>query len=220
MSQVTLYSNPTPNGVPVSIFLEELGVPYEAIRMSISDNDIGKVDKQVKSPWFLEINPNGRIPAITHNGFNVFETSAILLYLQAEFDKENKFGFSPTKDPKEYSQVLQWLFFAHGGVGPMQGQANHFNLYAPEKIPYAQNRYLNETKRLYSVLESRLSKHKYLVGEKYTIADIKTHGWIRRASVLGIDVSEWPGLKDWLDRIESRPAVKKGVTVPAAEPAQ
>ncbi|KAF9265561.1 glutathione S-transferase [Marasmius fiardii PR-910] len=215
MSKVTLYSNPTPNGVVASIFLEELGIDYEAVRMSISDADIGKVHNQVKSDWYLEINPNGRIPAITHNGFNVFETSAILLYLQAEFDKENKFGFSPTENPKEYSQLLQWLFFAHGGVGPMQGQANHFS-YIKEKIPYAQNRYINETKRLYGVLERQLSKHEYLVGDKYTVADIKTFGWVRRGHALGIDVGEWPGLKAWLDRIESRPAVQKGVTIPPA----
>ncbi|KAK1225229.1 Glutathione S-transferase 2 [Marasmius sp. AFHP31] len=214
MSKLTLYSFPTPNGVPISIFLEELGVSYDVVKMSISDNDIGKVHNQVKSPWFLEINPNGRIPAITHNGFNVFETSAILLYLAAEFDKENKFSFHPTQNPKEYSEVLQWLFFAHGGVGPMQGQANHFVTYAKEKIPYAQTRYLNETKRLYGVLESRLSKHKYLAGDKYTIADIKTHGWVRRVHSLGIDLAEWPNLKDWTDRIEERAAVQKGLKIP------
>ncbi|KAL0577936.1 Glutathione S-transferase 2 [Marasmius crinis-equi] len=214
MSKVTLYSFPTPNGVPISIFLEELGVPYEAVKMSISDGDIGKVHNQVKSPWFLEINPNGRIPAVQVDGFNVFETSAILLYLAAEFDKENKFSFHPINNPKEYSEVLQWLFFAHGGVGPMQGQANHFVKYAPEKIPYAQNRYLNETKRLYSVLESQLSKHKWLAGDKYTIADIKTHGWVRRADMLEINIAEWPNLKDWADRIEKREAVQKGLKVP------
>ena len=104
------------------------------VKMSIRDSDIGKVHNQVKSPWFLEINPNGRIPALAHNGFNVFETSAILLYLVAEFDKENKFGFDPKADPLLYSEMLQWLFFAHGGIGPMQGQANHFNIYAPERM--------------------------------------------------------------------------------------
>ena len=102
--------------------------------MSIRDADIGKVHNQVKSPWFLEINPNGRIPAITHNGTPVFETSAILLYLGATFDKEHVFSRDPVSDPQGYSQELQWRFFAHGGIGPMQGQANHFNLYAPEKM--------------------------------------------------------------------------------------
>jgi glutathione S-transferase len=110
--KLTLYTAPTPNGHAIPIFLEELGVPYETVAMSIKDSDIGKVHNQVKSPWYLEINPNGRIPAITHDGFNVFETSAILLYLAAEFDKENKFGFSPSESPKEYSELLQWIFFA------------------------------------------------------------------------------------------------------------
>jgi glutathione S-transferase len=109
--------------------------------MSIRDSDIGKVHNQVKSPWFLEINPNGRIPAITHNNppdnagpFHVFETSAILEYIAQAFDKERKLSRDPVSDPRGYSEELQWLFFTHGGVGPMQGQANHFNLYAPEKM--------------------------------------------------------------------------------------
>lgn len=101
--------------------------------MSISDADIGKVHNQVKSPWFLEINPNGRIPAITHNGFSVFETSAILAYLQSEFDKKNEFGFDLKSHPRENSEVLQWMLFAHGGIGPMQGQAGHFT-FASEKM--------------------------------------------------------------------------------------
>ena len=137
---VHLYTAPTANGFPISIFLEELKdhslLPngYEVTKMSISDADIGKVHNQVKSPWFLEINPNGRIPAIKHDGFNVFETSAILLYLAATFDKENQFGYDPRENPKEYSEMLQWMFFAHGGIGPMQGQANHFKFSAPEKM--------------------------------------------------------------------------------------
>ena len=137
---VTLYTFATPNGVPISILLEELKAAgklpngYEAKKLSIRDADIGKVHDQVKSPWFLEINPNGRIPAITHDGFNVFETSAILFYLTATFDTENQFNYDPKKNPKEYSEVLQWTFFAHGGIGPMQGQANHFSRAAPEKM--------------------------------------------------------------------------------------
>ncbi|KAL0572014.1 Glutathione S-transferase 2 [Marasmius crinis-equi] len=214
MSELTLYSNPTPNGVAVTVFLEELGISYEAVGMSISDSDIGKVHNQVKSPWFLEINPNGRIPALVHKGFNVFETSAILLYLAAEFDKEHKFSFHPIESPKEYSVLLQWIFFAHGGIGPMEGQAGHFVNAAPEKIPYAINRYINETKRLFSVLETRLSKSEWLAGDKYTIADIKTHGWVRRAPNLKIDLAEWPHVKAWVDRIEARPATQKGVKIP------
>ncbi|EJD05221.1 glutathione S-transferase [Fomitiporia mediterranea MF3/22] len=215
---VVLYTAPTPNGWPQSILLEELkavygGPEYEVVQMSIRDADIGKVHNQVKQPWFLEINPNGRIPAITHEGFPVFETSAILVYLAQQFDKENKFSRDPVKDPKGYSQILQWLFFVHGGVGPMQGQANHFNLYAPEKLPYAINRYLNETKRLYGVLESHLSKHEYLV-DTYSIADIKTFGWVRIAERTGVSLSEFPNLKKYVERIEARPAVKAGLAVP------
>jgi glutathione S-transferase len=129
---VHLYTYPTPNGQPIAILLEELKARsllpngYEVTKMSISDADIGKVHDQVKSPWYLEINPNGRIHAITHDGFNVFETSAILLYLAATFDKGGEFGYDAKEHPREYSEVLQWMFFAHGGIGPMQGQANHF----------------------------------------------------------------------------------------------
>ncbi|KAH8801850.1 glutathione S-transferase [Flagelloscypha sp. PMI_526] len=214
-SSLTLYTAPTPNGHPIAIFLEELGVPYDVVRMSISDADIGKVHNQVKSPWYLEINPNGRIPAITHNGFNVFETSAILLYLAGQFDKDNKFGFDPIKDPQSYSEVMQWIMFAHGGVGPMKGQAGHFYKFAPERIPYAITRYLNETRRLYSVLETRLSKHEYLAADKYTIADIKTVTWVYHSEGLDIDLEkEFPSLKAWVDRISAREAFKKGMQVP------
>ena len=137
---IHLYTAPTVNGFTASILLEELKAAgklpngYEVTKLSIKDADIGKVHNQVKSPWFLEINPNGRIPAITHDGFNVFETSAILFYLTATFDTENQFNYDPKKNPKEYSEVLQWTFFAHGGIGPMQGQANHFSFAAPEKM--------------------------------------------------------------------------------------
>ncbi|KAK1234335.1 Glutathione S-transferase 2 [Marasmius sp. AFHP31] len=212
--KLTLYSYPTANGVAASILLEELGIPYEVVKMSISDADIGKVHNQVKSPWYLELNPNGKIPTISHNGFSVFETSAILLYLTAEFDKENKLGFHPTQNPQEYSELLQWIFFAHGGLGPMQGQGAHF-LHAKEKIPYAINRYTTETRRVYGIFEERLSKNEWLVGGKYTIADIKAVGWIRRSNLVEIDLAkDFPKLKAWVDKIEARPAVQKGLKIP------
>ncbi|KAI0085543.1 glutathione S-transferase [Irpex rosettiformis] len=219
--EVVLYTLGTPNGLVVSIFLEELkaaygGPDYDAIKLSIRDADIGKVHNQVKSPWFLEINPNGRIPAITHNGQRVFETSAILIYLAQVFDKERKFSQDPTKNISAWAEEQSWIFFAHGGLGPMQGQANHFNLYAPEKIPYAINRYLNETKRLYSVLESHFAKHQWLAGEQYGIADIKTFGWVRFHDYTGVDITPYPHLQAWLKRIEERPAVKAGLEVPKA----
>ncbi|EJD05215.1 glutathione S-transferase [Fomitiporia mediterranea MF3/22] len=214
-AQIVLYTQTTPNGIVPAIFLEELkakyGQPdYDVVSMSIRDADIGKVHNQVKSPWYLELNPNGKIPTITHEGFPVFETSAILLYLAQQYDKENIFSRDAVKDPKGYSEVLQWLFFVHGGVGPMQGQAGHFS-FIPEKIPYAINRYQNETKRLYGVLESRLSKQDYLVGNEYSIADIKAFGWARALDRVGLSFSEFPKVKAWVDRIEARPAVKAGL---------
>jgi len=223
---VVLYTHSTPNGWPMSIFLEELkaqyGSPdYEAVPMSASDKDIGKVHNQVKSPWFLKINPNGRIPAITHNGFHVFESSAILLYLAQTFDKDNVFSRNPVSEPELYSEELQWLFFIHGGVGPMEGQAAWFLHYAPEKVPYAVNRYQQETKRLFGVLEGRLSDREYLVGPgkgSYGIADIKAHGWIRIAQRVEISLDEFPNLKAWVDRIDARPAVQIGLKVPPPPP--
>ncbi|KAJ6518117.1 glutathione S-transferase [Mycena vitilis] len=217
---VVLYTLGTPNGVVASIFLEELkaaygGPDYDAVKLSISDADIGKVHNQVKSPWFLEINPNGRIPAITHEGTRVFETSAILIYLAQVFDKERKFSKDPS-DLKAWAEEQSWIFFSHGGVGPMQGQANHFNHYAKEKIPYAINRYLDETKRLYSVLESALSKSEYLAGPTYGIADIKAFGWVRIAPRTGVDLAPFPKLSAWVEKIEARPAVKEGLAVPRA----
>ncbi|KAL0565359.1 Glutathione S-transferase 2 [Marasmius crinis-equi] len=212
-NKVTLYTAGTPNGHPISILLEELKVPYKPVKVSISDAEAGKVEIHVKAPWFLAINPNGKIPAIVDHekeDFNVFETSAILLYLVAEFDKKNQFGFDPKTQPKEYSEVLQWLFFAHGGVGPMMGQLGHFS------IPYAIERYLNETKRLLSVVDGRLSKHDYLAADKYTIADIKAYGWLRNVPRLGIDLGkEYPNVKAWVDRIDARSAVQEGLKVPA-----
>jgi len=147
----------------------------------------------------------------------VFETSAILLYLGRVFDKEHKFSRDPLADPLAYSEEMQWLFFTHGGIGPMQGQANHFNLYAPEKIPYAINRYLRETERLYGVLENRLSDREYLVGPDqgtYGIADIKAFGWVRRAPNTGVSLDPFPNVRAWLDRINARPAVQAGLQIP------
>ncbi|KAL0572329.1 ATP-dependent DNA/RNA helicase [Marasmius crinis-equi] len=221
-TRITLYTHATPNGHPISIFLEELKVSYEAIALSLSTAETGKVHNHVKAPWFLSINPNGRIPAIVDNekNFNVFETSAILLYLQAELDQSNKFGFDSKTHPKEYSEVLQWLFFAHGGIGPMLGQASHFLRFAPEKIPYAINRYTDEGRRLLSVVDARLSKHDYLAGDKYTIADIKSHAWLRLVYRFDIDLAkDYPNVKAWVDRIDARPAVQKGLQVPEAYPA-
>ncbi|KAJ4374033.1 hypothetical protein N0V83_002772 [Neocucurbitaria cava] len=186
---IELLTAATPNGQKISIFLEELGLPYKTTPI-----DLGK-DEQ-KTPSFLATNPNGRIPAIIDHSrtpsFPVFESGAIFLYLAEHYDTYKNFSFS---DADERSEMLQWLFFQNAGVGPMQGQANHFYRYAPEKIPYGIKRYQNETKRLYSVLEARLQDRDYLVGKgkgKYSVADMSTFTWVRWAPWAGIELGEFP----------------------------
>ncbi|KAI0921487.1 hypothetical protein AcW1_004554 [Taiwanofungus camphoratus] len=215
-----LYTGPTPNGHKVSIFLEELklaygGPEYDVYRIDISTNI-------QKEPWFIKLNPNGRIPVLvdrSRNNFVVFETAAILLYLQQHYDKGNKFGFDKENDADHYSEMLQWIFFAHGGVGPMQGQSNHFNRYAPEDIPYAKKRYIDETKRLYGVLEIRLSQNRdWLAGPGrgiYSVADMNVLAWVRLHGVAKVEsLDEWPNVKNWLARASERPGFKAGVAVP------
>lgn len=215
MSQPTieLLTAATPNGQKISIFLEELGISYTTTSV-----DLGKNEQ--KSSSFLNTNPNGRIPAIldhSRNSFPVFESGAIFLYLAEHYDKEFKFSFEETN---ERSEMLQWLFFQNAGVGPMQGQSNHFFRYAPEKIQYGIDRYRNETKRLYSVLEARLQHREYLVGAnggKYSVADMSTFTWVRWAPWAGIELDEFPKLKQWAEKIEGREKVKKGLKVPNGE---
>lgn len=201
---IELYTAGTPNGKKVSIMLEELGLPY-----NVHPINIGKLEQ--KEEWYLKINPNGRIPAIvdTDNGnFPVFESGAILIYLA---EKTGKFL---SKDPKERSIAIQWLMFQMGGVGPMQGQANHFIKFAPEKVPYAIKRYFDETKRLYSVLERRLSESEYLAGNEVSIADISTWPWVKGRSYIELSLDEFPKLKAWEEKLGQRPAFIKGSEVP------
>ncbi|TBU32060.1 glutathione S-transferase C-terminal-like protein [Dichomitus squalens] len=215
---ILFYTAPTPNGHKVSVYLEELklayGLQYDVVKINISENT-------QKEPWFIKLNPNGRIPTITdraRNNFNVFESAAILLYLNQHYDKENKFGFDRDTQPDDYSEMIQWIFFAHGGVGPMQGQANHFNKYAPEVIPYAKKRYTEETKRLYGVLEIRLQDRDWLAGPgrgKYSLADFNVIAWIRFHKIAGIEsLDEWPHLKAWVAAAEARPGFQAGIQVP------
>jgi glutathione S-transferase len=211
--QIELLTSATPNGQKISIFLCELNIPYK-----LTPIDLG-ADEQ-KAPSFLKVNPNGRIPAITdhsRNDFPVFESGAIFLYLAEHYDKDFQFSFS---DADERSEMIQWLFFQNAGVGPMQGQANHFFRYAPEKIEYGIKRYQNETKRLYSVLDSRLEGRDFLAGKgrgKYSVADISTFTWVRWAPWAGIDLGEFPRLKKWAEGIEGREKVKEGLKVPSGE---
>lgn len=207
---IELLTAATPNGQKISIFLQELGIPYTTTPIDFSK------DEQ-KSSTFLQTNPNGRIPAIidhSRSSFPVFESGAILVYLAEHYDPTYQFSFA---DANKRSETLQWLFFQNAGVGPMQGQANHFFRYAPEKIEYGIKRYQNETRRLYSVLEARLQGNKWLVGDKYSIADISTFAWVRWAGWAGIEISEFPALKEWAERIEARGPVKKGLKVPGGE---
>lgn len=200
---ITLYTAATPNGYKAAIMLEETGLPY-AVRHLKFDQ------REQKQDWYLKINPNGRIPAIVDHDaddFAVFESGAILIYLA-----EKTGQFLPA-DPKSRSLVLQWLMFQMGGIGPMQGQAEAFVRYVPEKIPYAINRYQNETRRLYGVLETRLGETEYLAGE-YSIADIATYPWVHLHGWAGVELTDFPNLRAWLDRVGARPAVLRGMTIP------
>ncbi|KAF2034340.1 glutathione S-transferase [Setomelanomma holmii] len=208
--KIELLTSATPNGQKISIFLQELGIPYTTTPIDLGANE-------QKTESFLKVNPNGRIPAIVDHSrgdFPVFESGAIFLYLAEHYDQDFKFHF---RDADEKSELLQWLFFQNAGVGPMQGQANHFFRYAPEKIQYGIDRYQNETKRLYSILETRLKDNEYLVGGKYSIADMSTFTWVRWAPWAGIDLDKFPKLKAWSEKIEAREAVKKGLLVPGGE---
>ena len=200
---IDLYTAATPNGHKVSIVLEELGLPYTVHALSFDK-------KEQKSEDFLKINPNGRIPAIVDraNGdFAVFESGAILIYL-AELS-----GKLLPKDPKGRSVVLQWLMFQMGGIGPMQGQANVFFRYFPEKLQGAIDRYQHETRRLYEVLDTRLQAVEFLAGE-YSIADIATFPWVRGHEWSGVEVDGLPALQRWMATMEARPAVQRGLLVP------
>ncbi len=199
---IDLYTAATPNGQKASIALEELERPY-----TVHPVDLSKLEQ--KEEWFLRLNPNGRIPVIVdrENDHVVFESGAILLYLA------EKTGRLLPSDPAARSQVIQWLMFQVGGIGPMQGQANVFYRYAPEPIPYAIERYQKETRRLYEVLERRLEGRDYLVGD-YFIADIASFTWVRTHDWSGVSLEGLGHVRDWLKRIEARPAVQRGLMVP------
>jgi GST-like protein len=203
---IEVYSWPTPNGHKVHIMLEECGLAYRAHPVNIGTGDQFK-------PEFLAISPNNKIPAITDpdgpegKPISMFESGAILLYLASKTGK-----LLPESVTARY-EVLQWLMFQMGGVGPMLGQAHHFRIYAPEKIEYAINRYTNEAKRLYGVMDKRLSKSKYIGGPSYTIADIAVFPWLRSWRNQGIDWADYPHLKGWFDEVAARPAVQRGVEV-------
>ncbi len=200
---IDLYTASTPNGWKISVALEELHLPYRVIPI-----DLGA--KEQKQPEYQKINPNGRIPTIVdhdNEGFAVFESGAILVYLAEKTEK-----LMPS-DVKGRSLVMQWLMFQMGGIGPMMGQANVFFRYFPEKIQPAIDRYQNEVKRLFSVLDHRLIDNDYLAGA-YSIADIANWCWVRSYQWSGVEVDDFPHLRRWLAQIAERPAVIKGINVP------
>ncbi|KAJ4302083.1 Glutathione S-transferase 2 [Collariella sp. IMI 366227] len=203
---IHLYTAATPNGIKVSMLLEELGLPYEVTAIELGKNT-------QKEPWFLEINPNGRIPALTDTftdgqQIRLFESGSILQYLVDRYDPEHKVSYP--RESREYWEVNNWLFWQMGGLGPMQGQANHFARYCPEKIQYGIDRYQNETRRLYRVMETQLSKSTsgYLVGDRCTIADISCWDWA------GVSLDDFPHVNAWIDKVVSRPGCEKGRHVP------
>jgi glutathione S-transferase len=202
--RIELFTAATPNGWKVSVALEELGLPYDVRRI-----DLGKLEQ--KEEWFLAINPNGRIPAIvdhSNGDFAVFESGAILVYLAEQT------GRLLPAEPKARSRVMQWLMFQMGGVGPMMGQANVFFRYAPEKIPYAIDRYQRESRRLFEVMERQLAHHAYIANDEYSIADIALWCWVAGHEWSGVGIDGLPGLTRWLDLVGARPAVQRGRAVP------
>ena len=200
---IELLTASTPNGWKASITLEELGLAYKVRPISF---DAG----EQKEDWYLELNPNGRIPTIIdhdNDDFVVFESGAIMVYLA------EKAGKLMPLDVKGRSRVMQWLMFQMGGIGPMMGQANVFYRYAPEKIDYAIGRYQREVRRLFEVLERQLARHEYLADE-YSIADIANWSWVQSYKWSGVDIEGLPNLERWLRAIGERPAAQRGLAVP------
>ncbi|MCY1224311.1 Disulfide-bond oxidoreductase YfcG [compost metagenome] len=203
---IDLYFWSTPNGYKVSILLEELTLPYHVIPVHIGKG-------QQFAPEFLAISPNNKIPAIIdHDGpggqaISMFESGAIMMYLA----EKTGYRFMP-QDPRKRYEVLQWLMFQMGGVGPMLGQAHHFRKYAPEKIDYAIDRYTREARRIYTVIDRRLADSEYLAGD-YSIADMATYPWLRAHKWQGQEIAEFPHLQRWYSAVRERPAVQRGVGV-------
>jgi len=206
---IEVYSWPTPNGHKVHIMLEECDLPYKVIPVDIGSG--AQFD-----PGFLAISPNNKIPAIVDPDgpggapLALFESGAILLYLAGKTGR-----LLPADTAAKY-RVLEWLMFQMGGVGPMLGQAHHFRIYAPERIPYAIERYTNEARRLYGVINRRLAVSTYIAGPEYSIADVAIFPWLRSWKNQGVEIADHPHLKGWFDEVAARPAVQRGLEVLAA----
>lgn len=199
---IDLYTFTTPNGRKASVMLEEVELPYNVHKIDITT-------QQQFTPEYVAINPNSKIPAIVEQQteIKVFESGAILIYLAEKTGK-----LLPT-DQKSRFQVLEWLMFQMGGVGPMFGQLNHFKRFAPEKIPYAIERYEKETLRIYGVLDKQLQDNEFICGD-YSIADIATYPWVAIYEFQGLTLDNYPNLKRWVDMVQQRPAVQRGMQVP------
>ena len=203
---IDLYSWPTPNGHKIHIMLEETGLPYR-----VQAVDIGAGDQF--TPGFLAISPNSRVPGIVDSEgpkgrpISLFESGAILIYLAGKTGR-----FLPDDMEARYV-ALQWLMWQMGGFGPMLGQSHHFMNYAPEKLPYAIDRYAKETRRLYGVLDKRLAEADYVAGDDYSIADMAIFPWSRSHKAHQIDLADFPNVRRWFEVIETRPAVARGVQV-------
>jgi glutathione S-transferase/GST-like protein len=197
---ITLYTAATPNGWKASITLEEMGLPYDVRLIDFATNE-------QKAEWYVKINPNGRIPAIVDDGFAVFESGAIMLYLA------EKTGLLMPTDAKGKSRVIQWLMFQMGGVGPMMGQANVFFRYFPEKIQPAIDRYQREVRRLLEVMDGHLANNEYLADD-YSIADIANWSWVHSYEWSGVTIEGLDHLDRWIKRIAERPAVQRGRDIP------
>ena len=206
MKTIDLYTWPTPNGHKIHIMLEETGLEYR-----VHPIDIGAGDQF--RPEFLAISPNNKIPAMVDQRgpggkpLALAESGAMLFYLASKTNK-----FLPS-DVRERWEVMQWVMFQMGHIGPMLGQAHHFLQYAPEKIEYAMNRYRNEANRLYGVVDRRLEENEWIAGGEYSIADMSIMPWLRFPERQGVDIDDYPNLKNWRDRIAARPAVKKALEV-------
>jgi GST-like protein len=203
LTMLRFYYSGAPNPTKIALFLEEAGLPYEPIAVDTRKGDQHKPD-------FLAINPNAKVPAIVDGDVTVFDSSAILLYLAEKTGK-----FLPAKSDKARGELLSWMFFVASGVGPYSGQSVHFRNYAPEKLPYAINRYAFEAQRHFGILDAQLAKHKYMLGETYTIVDMNAWGWARLAPmVLGEDAwAKFSNLKRLVDEISARPAAAKAVAL-------
>jgi GSH-dependent disulfide-bond oxidoreductase len=200
---IKFYYSGAPNPMKVALMLEETGLPYDAVPVDTRKGDQHKPD-------YLAINPNAKVPAIVDGDATVFDSNAILLYLAEKTGK-----FLPENTPKNRGELLSWLMFVASGVGPFSGQSVHFRQYAPEKLPYAVNRYMFEAKRHFGILDQRLAKHRYMVAETYTIVDMDAWGWARlMPTVLGEEYwAKFPNLKRLVDEVSARPAAARAVAL-------